>query len=388
MKLFRLIVWKEFQHLRRDPAALRMLLILPIVQLFVLGYALTTEVRHTPIAVLDRCQCPASASLIAAATAPPLFAFKGHAASEEELRRALDQGRIRAALLIPADFSTRLEERLSAPFASGGGTQDDGAPVGLWVDGQDASSANTARGYLTAILNQWSTEKLGRRLKGEGKNLEDLTPFHIRTRIAFNPLLESSWYMVPGIAVILVTMVTALLTGFSIVREKEAGTLEQLLVTPVKPVHIVLGKAAPFFVIGFLQLFFALAIARFWFGIPFLGSYLNLALFCAAYMLSSLGIGILTSTIARTMQQALFLIWFFLIFFLLLSGFFLPVQNMPHWVQIVTYVNPVRWFMEVLRSLFLKGAGLRELWVQGMALLAIGMAVFGGAVALFQRKSS
>jgi len=387
MKLFRLIVWKEFQHLRRDPTSLRMMLVIPLVQLFVLGYALNTEVRHTPIAVLDRCQCPASASLVAAATAEPLFRFKGYARSEEELRESLDQGRIRAALLIPADFSRRLEARLGDPFSPAGSKSEGGAPVGIWVDGQDASTANVARGYLNAILNQWSMEQLAHRVEGNGKRLEDLLPFTIRTRIAFNPLLESSWYMVPGVAVILVTMVTALLTGFSIVREKEAGTLEQLLVTPVKPVHIVLGKATPFFVVGFVQLFFALGVARLWFGIPFLGSYLNLALFCAAYMLSSLGIGILTSTVARTMQQALFLIWFFLIFFLLLSGFFLPIQNMPHWVQLVTYVNPVRWFMEVLRSMFLKGAGLRELWVQGVALLAIGTTVFGGAVALFQRKS-
>jgi ABC-2 type transport system permease protein len=216
--------------------------------------------------------------------------------------------------------------------------------------------------------------------------MEELIPFRVHTLIAFNPLLISSWYMVPGIAVILITMVTALLTGFSIVREKESGTLEQLLVTPVKPLHIVLGKAAPFFLIGFVELFVALGVGQLIFHIPFRGNYLTLALFSAAYMLSSLGIGILVSTVARTMQQALFLIWFFLIFFLLLSGFFLPVENMPHWVQVVTWANPVRWFMEVLRSMFLKGAGLRELWVQGAALLAIGTVVFGTALAMFQRK--
>ncbi len=393
MNLLRLIIWKEFRHLRGDRTALRMLLIMPIVQLMILGYALTTEVRHTPLAVLDRCNCPASASLVAAVSEPPLFAFKGYAHSETELRRRFDRGEIRAALLIPADFSQRLEERLKG-FSSVSGstgffvpTDGPGAPVGLWMDGQDASTANVARGYLNAIINQWAGDRLAERLRADGKKIGDLIPFRVHTLIAFNPLLESSWYMVPGIAVILITMVTALLTGFSIVREKEGGTLEQLLVTPVKPIHIVLGKAAPFFVVGFLQLFLALGIARFWFGIPFLGSYLNLALFCAIYMLSSLGIGIFTSTVARTMQQALFIIWFFLVFFLLLSGFFLPVENMPHWVQLVTYANPVRYFMEILRNMFLKGSGLRELWHQGAAMLAIGVIVFGGALAMFQRKS-
>lgn len=385
MSLLRLIIGKEFRHLRGDRTALRMMLIMPIVQLLILGYALTTEVRHTPLAVLDRCSCPASASLVAAVSEPPLFAFKGYAHSETELRHRLDRGEIRAALLIPADFSRRLEERLKG--ASTGMTEGSGAPVGLWMDGQDASTANVARGYLNAVINQWAAGKLADRMQADGKKVGDLIPFRVRTLIAFNPLLESSWYMVPGIAVILITMVTALLTGFSIVREKEGGTLEQLLVTPVKPIHIVLGKAAPFFVVGFLQLFLALGIARFWFGIPFLGSYLDLALFCAIYMLSSLGIGIFTSTVARTMQQALFIIWFFLIFFLLLSGFFLPIENMPHWVQLATYANPVRYFMEILRNMFLKGSGLRELWHQGLAMLTIGVVVFGGALAMFQRKS-
>jgi ABC-2 type transport system permease protein len=194
--------------------------------------------------------------------------------------------------------------------------------------------------------------------------------------------------MIPGIAVFLITMVTALLTGFSIVREKEAGTLEQLMVTPLKPIHVVVGKAVPFFVIGIAELMFALNFARFWFGVPFRGSYLALLAFSAAYMLSSLGIGIFTSTVARTQQQALFIIWFFLLFFLLLSGFFLPVENMPHWVQQVTLGNPVRWFMHVLREMFLKGSGFAELWREGLAMLAIGFAVFGLSLAKFNRQAS
>ena len=385
MNLLRLFIWKEFQHLRRDPGSIRLLLGPPLIQLFVLGYAMNTEVKNTPYAVLDRCQCPASASLLASTASSPLFKFKGFARSESELREWMDEGRIRAALLIPPDFSHRVEERLQ--ITPTGFPEGEGAPIGIWVDGQDASSSGVARGYLSAILNQWSQEKLQQKLRSEGKELRDLMPFKVETRIAFNPLLESSWYMVPGIAVILITMVTCMMTAFSIVREKENGTLEQLLVTPIKPIHIVLGKAFPFFIIGQVQLFFALTVARLWFHIPFRGSYWELALFCAAYMLSSLGIGILISTVARTLQQALFITWFFLLFFMLLSGFFLPVENMPGWVQIITRANPVRYFMFVLRSILLKGSGFKDLWHEGMAMLIIGGVVFTSATALFHRKS-
>jgi ABC-2 type transport system permease protein len=260
--------------------------------------------------------------------------------------------------------------------------------MGIWVDGQDAASSSTARGYLSAILDEWSQQKLEDRLHAQGRELKDITPFQVETLIAFNPLLESNWYMIPGIAVILVTMVTALLTGFSIVREKETGTLEQLLVTPVRPIHIVLGKAIPFFVIGLVELFVVLFIARLWFGIPFRGNYLDLALFAAAYMLSSLGIGIFTSTVAKTMQQVQFIIWFLLMFFMLLSGFFLPVENMPGWIQVITHFNPMTYFLLVLRSMFLKGSGIQDLWREGASMLAIGVVVFGSAVALFQRKSA
>ncbi|HKP96203.1 MAG TPA: ABC transporter permease, partial [Fibrobacteria bacterium] len=233
----------------------------------------------------------------------------------------------------------------------------------------------------------WAMRHLGARLEASGIRMDQLIPIAADANVLFNPLLKSTWYMVPGIAVILVTMVTALLTGFSIVREKEAGTLEQLMVTPIKPVHVVVGKAVPFFFIGVAELMAALVIAQLKFQVPFRGNYFTLIAFTAAYMLSSLGIGIFTSTVARTQQQALFIIWFFLLFFMLLSGFFLPVENMPHWVQMVTLANPVRYFMHVLREMFLKGSGFAELWREGAAMLAIGFTVFTFSVLKFNRKS-
>ncbi len=159
------------------------------------------------------------------------------------------------------------------------------------------------------------------------------------------------------------------------------------MVTPIKPIHVVIGKTVPFFLIGLLELMLALTMAQVWFKVPFRGNYLVLFVFSAAYMLSTLGIGIFTSTVARTQQQALFIIWFFLLFFMLLSGFFMPVENMPHWVQMVTYLNPVRYFMYVLREMFLKGSGFADLWQEGLAMVGLGVTVYTFSILKFNRTS-
>lgn len=396
LNLFLVVIRKEFAQIKRDKVSLRLMIVVPMFQMILLGYALTTEVKHTPVAVLDHDGGPDSRSLIQAVANNNLFKFKGAAESETDLRSMLDRGTVKLGIIIPRGFSRQLENAtrlLPNTSPNGGipilglGPQGGGALVQLWVDGQDANSAGVARGYLSAVLNQWAMRRLGTRLEASGIRMDQMIPVAADVNVLFNPLLQSTWYMVPGIAVILVTMVTALLTGFSIVREKEAGTLEQLMVTPLKPIHVVVGKAVPFFFIGVAELMIALVVAQLKFQVPFRGHYLTLLAFTSAYMLSSLGIGIFTSTIARTQQQALFIIWFFLLFFMLLSGFFLPVANMPHWVQTVTLANPMRWFMYVLREMFLKGSGFAELWRQGLAMLAIGGTVFTFAVLKFNRKA-
>jgi len=193
--------------------------------------------------------------------------------------------------------------------------------------------------------------------------------------------------MVPALVVLLVTMVTSLLSGLSIVKEKEAGTLEQLMVTPVKPIHVIFGKTVPYLIIGIIELCVFLIFATMWFKIPFRGSFLVFILFGCIYMISSLGIGILTSTVAKTPQQVLLLIWFILMCFILLSGFFIPVENMPQWIQMVTVVNPVRYFMFVVREIFLKGSDITYLWQEALYMLFTGIMVFGASIVFFQRKA-
>ena len=224
-KLYSVVIRKEFAQLRRDKLSLRLMFIMPMVQMILLGYALTTEVKHTPVAVLDHDGGPDSRSLIQTVANNALFRFKGGAESESHLRAMLDQGDIKLGIIIPRGFSRQLENatRLNPGGgmpALGPGRQSGGALVQLWVDGQDANSAGVARGYLSAVLNQWAMRRLGTRLEASGIRMDQLIPVATDVNVLFNPLLQSSWYMVPGIAVILVTMVTALLTGFSIVRER------------------------------------------------------------------------------------------------------------------------------------------------------------------------
>jgi ABC-2 type transport system permease protein len=375
VNFIRLIIWKEFTQIRSDPLIIRLIIFPVVLQMFVLGYAITTEVKNTALTVLDRSNTPESASLVQTIVHNRLFKFTGYAVSEADCRLRLDKGESRLALIVPAGFAKDLET-------------PQGAEVSLIIDGQDANSSTISSGYITSIISGWSVSFLKEKLARRGLRIKNILPVEVRPVILFNPMLKSTWYMVPALAVVLVTMITALLTGFSIVKEKEAGTLEQLMVTPIGPVHVVLGKIVPYVVIGLFELCAVLAAATLWFGVPFKGNFFTLLLFGLIYMTSSIGIGILISTIARNAQQVLFMLWFILIFFLFLSGFFLALENMPLWVQKITVINPLRYFMFILREMFLKGSGFAELWRQGLSMLVIGAAVFGASLITFQRKVS
>jgi ABC-2 type transport system permease protein len=368
------MIWKEFAHIKADKLSIRLMIFPVIAQVFILGYALTTEVRNITFAAVDFSNTPQSRALVEAVRNNPLFIHRPGAATVADAKTLLDNGRIKAALVIPPGFARDLATK-------------EGAEVQLLVDGQDANSANVARGYMSAIIGRNGMQRMVHDLEKRGVRVSALIPVTVSPVVLFNPLLQSTWYMVPALVVLLVTIITALLSGLSIVKEKEAGTLEQLMVTPLEPRHVIVGKTVPYLLIGLVEICAFLAIATLWFGIPFRGSLFVLLLFGVCYMISSLGIGILTSTVARTPQQVLFLIWFILIFFILLSGFFIPVENMPPWVQTVSCINPVRFFMFAVREIFLKGSGLAELWRELLAMLAIGAVFLGASVALFHRRA-
>jgi len=278
-------------------------------------------------------------------------------------------------LVIPATFAVDLERDMQAH-------------VQVVIDGVDANSAMVAGGYAMGIINRWAFGRLRQRLAARGIDYATLVPVRVNTTVLYNPLLKSSWYMIPGTVVLLVSMITALMTGISLVREKERGTFEQLIVTPIRPISLVLGKMIPFALIGLAEVTVFMVFASLWFRIPFRGSVLTVFGFAIIYMMSSLSIGILTSTATRTSQQVLFLTFFVILFFLMLSGLFIPVENMPHWVQVVTYVNPLRFFMAALRDIFLKGLGFAELWREALVMAVIGTVMTILALVTFQRRAT
>jgi ABC-2 type transport system permease protein len=374
VNLLRLMVWKEFAHIRADKLSIRLMVFPVFVMTFLLGYALTTEVKNITVAAVDESRTPQSLSLIETVRSNRLFRWKGTMPTAAEARQSIDAGAVRAVLVVPASFSQDL-------------AKSEGARVQLLVDGQDANSANVSRGYISAIVQRWAMQRFGRDLEKRGMRVASLVPVRVTPVILFNPLLKSTWFMVPALVVMLVTVITGLLSGLSIVKEKESGTLEQLMATPIEPRHLIIGKTVPYLLIGLAEMCLFLIVVLLWFRIPFRGNVLVFFLFGLVYMESSLGIGILTSTIARTPQQVLFLIWFIMIFFILLSGFFIPVENMPQWIQGISRVNPVRYFMLAVREMFLKGAGLAELWRELLAMLAIGITVLSASVLLFHRRA-
>jgi ABC-2 type transport system permease protein len=384
MRRFLALFRKEFLQLRRDPGSLRLLFILPVMQTLILGYAMTRDVRNIPLAVVDLDHSPQSASLSRRLETNRRFAFQGHLQSLEAARQELLAGRILVAVAIPVGFEASVEQSMrdqEGPERSIG--------VQVVVDGQDAATAATASGYASAIVSQWGTETLSREMVGQGLDARSLQPFDARDRILFDPELEYSWYMVPGMIVLLVTMSGALLTAFSIVRERESGTLEQLLVTPVRPVQILLGKALPYWILSQVVFVLALTVTGLWYGVPLANASVpGLALGIALYCLTSVSLGVLISTVVGSQQQALFLIWFCLIFFILTSGFMLPFESMPGWMQALTEVNSVRHFLFMVRALVLRGASPLSLLPEYLKLAGLGSGLFLAAVALFRRKAA
>lgn len=363
------LVRKEFRQIRRDPAMLRVAFITPVIQLFVLTYAANTDLRDARVALLDEDRRPTGRRLAEAVRESEVFAPGPEAAGAAELERMLARGLADLALHIPRGLEADLlEERPAA--------------VGLLVDGQNSSLAGRAAGYALAIH---------RREQARARAEAGLSPpagprIEAVTRFFYNPELRSRFHMVPGILVMLVTVVSAFLSSMALVREKEAGTFEQLIVSPISPAQLMAGKTLPFAILAFGQLALGLAIAVLWFGLPLRGSIPLLAAGATVYLLVTLGLGLLVSTVSSTQQQAMLSVWFFLVFALLMSGFFFPIENMPPWAQTVTRLNPMRYFMTIMRGITMKGAGLADLWREFAALAALGILIFGTAVSRFRKR--
>ncbi|OFW00929.1 MAG: hypothetical protein A3I61_12125 [Acidobacteria bacterium RIFCSPLOWO2_02_FULL_68_18] len=357
MRRVRHLMRKEFLELRQDPRLFGIVIMAPLVQLTMLGYAATTDVRNVPIVVVDEDRSAPSRDLIARFDASANFVIVDVLASLDEIDGYLDGGRAWMALAIPAAYGERVRT---------------GQPVSVQVvaDGTDANSTNVALGYAGALVVSYARELAA----ATGRSATPLVGADVR--VWFNPTLESRHFMIPGILALLLLVVCATLSSMAIVREKELGTLEQLNVTPLSRWELIVGKLVPYAMIGMFDVLLVVAVAVGWFEVPLRGSFGLLLLMCLVYLLTALGLGLFVSTISRTQQQAMMTTsFFFLLPMIFLSGFIFPIENMPDVIQRVTYLIPLRYFLVILRGIFLKGVGLEVFWPDALALLGWGVAI-------------
>ena len=365
---------KEFIQILRDPRMRTVIFAMPLVQTLVFGYAVTTNVTHIPTAIFDLDNSRASRELVARFTGSGYFDVVAYVGREEEAQDLVDRGAVKAVLQMNKGFGDDLRAGRTAP-------------VQVIVDGTDSDTAGIVLNYAGQIAGRFSETVLQTRvIRATG---EPATPARVKleTRAWFNENLESRNFYVPGVIVLIVTLVTLMLSSMAVVREKEIGTIEQIMVTPIRQVEFILGKTLPFALIGFADVALVTVIAAYWFEVPIRGSLLLLVGATSLYLMSTLGIGLLISTISRTQQQAMMSAFFYYFPAMLLSGFVFPIANMPETVQWLTYLNPLRYFLVIIRGIFLKGVGLEILWPQMATLLILGSLTLWVATRRFQKTA-
>ncbi len=350
---------KELLELRQDPRLFGVVIFAPIIQLAVLGYAATTDVNDIPIVIVDADRSTASRDLVHRFETSANFKVVGMLGSTSGIDRWLDRGEAWMAISIPADFGQRI--------ASGHATT-----LQIVVDGTDSNSTGVAMSYAQALVGGYTQDLLARVIPAAAAG----GPVRSEIRIWFNSRLESRDFMIPGILALLLLVVTTNLSAMAIVREKEIGTLEQLNVTPLARWELIVGKLLPYAMIGVIDVILVLIVAIYWFEVPMRGSIALLFGMSVIYLMSTLGLGLFISSISQTQQQAMMTTtFFFLTPMIYLSGFIFPIENMPWWIQPVTYLIPLRYFLVIVRGIFLKGVGLETLWPQALALFAWGAIV-------------
>jgi ABC-2 type transport system permease protein len=367
------LVRKELLQLRRDPQMLRIVFISPIFQLFIFGYAVTTDVKHVATALLDQDRSVQSRELAERFVRSGYFDIERRPSGPAEVDQLLDSGQVQVALVIPRGFAADL-------------AADRTARVQLLLDGSDSMTAAMVGGYAGGVAGEYSGQVATERLERLRAQVQRVPAVEQRTRVWYNPELKSVRYMVPGVLSMILFLITMLLTSMAIVKEREIGTLEQLVVTPITPAELIVGKTLPYIGIGFIDMLLVLALSTFWFRVPIAGSVTLLFALSTVFIFTSLGLGLFISTISHTQQQAMMSTFFFMLPSILLSGFMFPIANMPQVIQYVTMLIPLRYFLVIVRGIFLKGNGFAILWPQVAVLLAFGVAILGLAALRFRKR--
>jgi len=372
MKKILHVIRKEFLQLRRDPRLLPIIFLSPIAQLFVLGYAANLDVRNIPAVVCDLDRSAASREFLARFENSGYFRFKGSVAGPDGIDRWLDHSLASIAIVLPRRFGSDLE--------AGQAVQ-----VQVVMDGAESQSAIIGFSYASMIVAEYSRDVLVQALGRSGMTIPAAGLVH-QTRVWYNPDLKSRNFFVPGVLSTLLMIMTMLLTSQGIVKEKELGTMEQLIVTPLRPWQLIMGKLLPFLFIGLVDIALVVVVATFWFKVPVKGSVPLLFGLGLVFMMTTLGLGLFISTISRNQQQAMMISSFFMMPQILLSGFIFPLENMPGIIQAISTVIPLRYFLIIIRGLFLKGVGLETLWDEAAALFIFGGGILLLSTLLFRKR--
>jgi ABC-2 type transport system permease protein len=374
MKTILHIIKKEFLQFRRDPKMFAIILIAPVIQLIFLGYAATLDVNVVHTLVYDQDKTYESRKFIESFTSSGFFKINYYADNYTQLTKDLDKGEIILALVIPKDFSEKIQRRETSP-------------VQAIFNGSDGNTASIAAGYVAKVVQGYARNILLNYMDKSGRKILPVGTIEPEIRVWYNPQLLTRYFMVPGIVGLLLSIITLILTSLGIVKEKEIGTLEQLIVTPIKPWQLIIGKLVPFVILGFVSVVIVLTAMTYIFDIPVRGSVPFLFLCSFFYILSTLGLGLFVSTISKTQQQAMMIAIFGIMMpMVYLSGFAFPIENMPKIIQYISYLIPLRYFIAIIRGVILKGIGFKELWQEAAVLLFMGIAILFLSSLRFRKK--
>jgi ABC-2 type transport system permease protein len=363
---------KEFKQIFRDPRMKTVIFITPLVQIILFGYAANRDINYVPTAIFDRDNTAESRELLRRFTYSKYFVPERYIFSGNEESSVLDKGQVSVVIHIDRGFGRNLEAGKDAS-------------IQLAFDGTDSNTAMIIMGYANTIVSNYQYDLLKEQAEENGW-MKNAANVDLRDRAWFNGNLITRNYYLPGVIATIVTMMSLLLTSMAIVKEKEIGTMEQLIVSPIRPLELIIGKLLPFAIIALAQITLITILGVFWFHIPLRGNLLLLLFSTCIYLFTTLGIGLFISTISATQQEAMMSVFLFYMPTVLLSGFAYPIANMPQAIQWFTFANPLRYFMVVVRSLFLKGVGIDVLWLQLMPLIIIGLIVISISTLRFRRS--
>ncbi|MGZ9235712.1 MAG: ABC transporter permease [Anaerolineales bacterium] len=366
------IIRKEFIQIFRDPRTLVLIIVMPMLQLFLLGYAATTDVKNISLAVWDQSHSPQARALLDAFRSANYFSIDYFVRSDSEYRKLIEAGDIRAALIIPPDYEQRLLEGR--------------AQVSLVLDGSDATVGGTALSTAKLIGQSYATKVLTEQAALTGRPSSFNPPLDVRTQVWYNPDLIAAYFNVPGVIGMILYFITTLLTASSIVRERERGTIEQLIVTPIRSWELVVGKILPYSILALIDMVEVLIIGHWWFKVPIKGDLGLIFALSGLFLISSLGIGLFASTVANTQQEAFITVMVTMLPSLFLSGFFFPIEAMPQFLQYVSAIVPLRYYLVIIRALLLKGVGFSALQNEVLALTIFAVVIMTIAALRFRKR--